>query len=95
MLSSEGYKMFRGSALMTPACNVIPARVIEGDWLYKPDTGYWYCNGRSYSPSILSDFVDYDEEIKSWVKAIQGLTVTAENVEQVYKLGEKVKEYIR
>lgn len=55
MLKCEGYKMFRGSALITPKnATIVPFRV-EGVWLYRPDVDYWYVNGRSFSPKVVSD----------------------------------------
>lgn len=54
MLECEGFRMFRGSALVTPACQVKPFRV-QGTWLYRPDFDYWYVAGHSYSPKIISD----------------------------------------
>ena len=55
MLCCEGYKMFQGSALVTPKNNtIVPFRMV-GTWLYKPDTNYWYVNGHSFCKSIVSD----------------------------------------
>jgi hypothetical protein len=55
MLKCEGYKMFRGSALITPKnATMLPFRV-EGDWLYKPDAKCWYCNGHSFPEGIVGD----------------------------------------
>lgn len=45
IISVEGYKAFTG-------CMRIDWRIaverICGDWLYRPDTNCWYCNGESY-----------------------------------------------
>lgn len=48
VITVEGYKMFTGTMRICwqhPEC---PPQEIYGDWLYRPDTGYWYCNGKSY-----------------------------------------------
>lgn len=55
MLECEGYKMFRGTATITPI-NQNPPFTVTGDWLYKPDTDCWYCNGRSFQADCVSDF---------------------------------------
>lgn len=52
MLTCEGYKMFYGSALISPV-NREPYRVY-GTWLYKPEYDCWYCNGRSFPAEIVS-----------------------------------------
>lgn len=40
MISVDGYKMFRGTMrIKYPKGDPIEAR---GDWLYKPEHGYWY-----------------------------------------------------
>lgn len=56
MLTREGYKMFKGWATVTPKDPGIPPMEIYGTWLYKPDTGCWYCAGSSFMESIVSDF---------------------------------------
>lgn len=48
VITVEGYKMFTGTMRICwqhPEC---PPQEIYGDWLYRPDTGYWYCAGKSY-----------------------------------------------
>lgn len=71
MLSCEGYKMFHGTVHISPVVRADGTRWKEpfdlaGVWLYKPDTGYWYCksdeNGwvSSFSDSIMSDFREWD-----------------------------------
>jgi len=48
VITVEGYKMFAGTMRICwqhPEC---PPQEIYGDWLYRPDTGYWYCDGKSY-----------------------------------------------
>lgn len=51
-LSCEGYKMFYGTMLITPQVTSLPSFTESGDWLYKPDTKCWYCNGRSFPESV-------------------------------------------
>ena len=41
MLQCDGYKMFHGTATITPA-NGKPPFDVTGTWLYRPDVGYWY-----------------------------------------------------
>jgi hypothetical protein len=50
MISVEGYKAFHGTMLITPKC-VAPFELVC-DWLYKPDTGCWYGNGRSFAEEV-------------------------------------------
>lgn len=58
MLCNEGYKMFYGSALVTPRNDTIqPFRPI-GVWLYRPDTDCWYVEGRSFVARLVSDIHD-------------------------------------
>ena len=46
MLKCEGYKMFVGTATITPkAANVKPFEIL-GTWLYKHEFDCWYVNGR-------------------------------------------------
>lgn len=48
MIQVEGYKAFRGTIKVVYKNPAIEPQEISGDWLYKPDTGYWYCGGRSF-----------------------------------------------
>lgn len=48
MICVEGYKAFRGTMLWTPGNPAYAPQKITGDWLYKPDTDCWYCQGRSF-----------------------------------------------
>lgn len=59
MLNVEGYKMFRGSALITPnpKSGRQPFREY-GDWLFKPTYNTWYVNGKSFDSTIVSDIHD-------------------------------------
>ena len=56
MLTCEGYKMFKGSAVVTPKNPKFPQMIIHGTWLYKPDTACWYCAGSSFMEEVVSDF---------------------------------------
>lgn len=51
IISVEGYKAFRGVMLWTPGNPEYRPQYIHGDWLYRPDTDCWYCNGRSFPAS--------------------------------------------
>lgn len=54
MLTCEGYKMFEGTATVTPKNPAFEPFKISGTCLYRPDTNCWYCNGRSFSADIVS-----------------------------------------
>ena len=41
MIKVEGYKAFKG--IMKVYTNCGEELEIEGSWLYRPDTGNWYC----------------------------------------------------
>ena len=47
MLTCEGYKMFKGSAVIDRETDPM---YVYGRWLYRPDTGYWYVNGSPAFP---------------------------------------------
>ena len=60
MLSCEGYKMFYGTATVTPVTGRPPFQA-TGTWLYKPEYKCWYCQPdtgfcSSYPALIVSDF---------------------------------------
>ena len=59
MLKCEGYKMFKGTATVTPV-NRDPFDV-TGTWLYKPEHRCWYCNGHSYPESIIDNIREEHE----------------------------------
>ncbi len=50
IIAVEGYKAFSGCMLIEFIKR--PSQYIRGDWLYRPDTGCWYCNGLSY-PAVI------------------------------------------
>lgn len=52
MLKLEGYKMFKGVMRITPKSESVKPFEIESTWLYRPDTEYWYGDGRSFHKSI-------------------------------------------
>jgi len=55
MMTCEGFKMFEGSALITPKNDTMQPFRIHGTWLYKPDYDVWYVNGRSYPAEVVGD----------------------------------------
>lgn len=48
VISTEGYKAFRGTMHVTPGNPAFQPYDLDGDWLYKPDTECWYCKGHSF-----------------------------------------------
>jgi len=54
MLTCEGYRMFQGTATVTPVAR--PAFDVTGTWLYKPEYRCWYVNGSSYPADIVGNF---------------------------------------
>ena len=42
MLQCDGFKMFHGSATVTPV-NGKPPYTMTGTWMYHPEKKYWYC----------------------------------------------------
>ena len=60
MLKCDGYKMFIGSALITPVNGRAPFR-LHGTWLYRPDVDCWYVQkqgefAQSMPCDVVSDF---------------------------------------
>lgn len=55
MLECEGYKMFYGTATVTPKNPKFPPRTLTGTWLYKPEYHCWYVDGQSHAAEIVSD----------------------------------------
>lgn len=55
MLECEGYKMFKGSALIVPRNPNMKSWRETGTWLYKPEYKYWYVNGKSLDERIVKD----------------------------------------
>ena len=57
MICVEGYKAFRGKMKITPFSVTDqgpPPFILEGDWLYKPETDCWYGCGRSFCAGICT-----------------------------------------
>lgn len=54
MLCCEGYKMFKGAAMVVPKNPKFPPRAERGTWLYKPEYDCWYVNGHSYPSEIVN-----------------------------------------
>lgn len=61
MIKVEGFKAFRGIMKITPKTDKILPFEVEGDWLYKPDYGCWYCKGSSFMEGICEVVKDYTE----------------------------------
>lgn len=58
MLSCEGYKMFEGTATVTPTNPAFEPFTLTGTWLYKPEHNTWYCNGRSFPACLVGNIVE-------------------------------------
>lgn len=58
MIQVEGYKAFHGKMQITPKCADIAPFILEGDWLYRPDTGCWYGCGRSFCTDICTPITE-------------------------------------
>lgn len=52
VISVEGYKAFRGTMRISP--RGAEAYELCGNWLYKPGTGCWYGNGRSFPKEVCT-----------------------------------------
>ncbi|MBQ6945389.1 MAG: hypothetical protein IJN43_13840 [Ruminococcus sp.] len=52
MIKVEGYKAFEGVLRITPKCVNVEPFELEGQFLYKPDTGCWYGKGSSFPEEI-------------------------------------------
>ena len=52
MIKVEGYKAFKGVMKITPKNTEFKPFLLEGEWLYKPDTDCWYGDSRSFCASI-------------------------------------------
>lgn len=69
MIKVDGYKAFHGVMRITPKSKCVSPFEVEGDWLYKPDTGCWYCKGRSYGADICTVVRD-DSEMQTPKKPV-------------------------
>lgn len=52
VINVEGYKAFRGTMRISPRGS--EAYELCGNWLYKPGTGCWYGNGRSFPKEVCT-----------------------------------------
>ncbi len=52
IITVEGYKAFRGKLKVSPKIEKVKPFLVEGDFIYKPDTGCWYGRGCSYAADI-------------------------------------------
>jgi len=50
MIVSEGIRAFRGIMRIEPKCK--EPFYLEGDWVYRPETGCWYGCGCSFGEDI-------------------------------------------
>lgn len=57
MLECEGYRMFRGSMRIHQGRGGRYVQIVSGVWLYKPESGCWYCGGKSY-PALICELVE-------------------------------------
>ena len=98
MLKSEGYKMFRGSAVIRPKNPQFPAHEVTGDWLYKPEYDCWYVNGHSYPAGIVTDIFDYENEcvfvLMEKILALEDMAVTEENAAEIRELVAETKNLL-
>lgn len=62
MLTSEGYKMFRGIGQIRNAQTGQIVESQDGDWLYKPEYDCWYVNGSSYPAECVTVVEDRTEK---------------------------------
>ena len=62
MLTSEGYKMFRGTGAIHNAKTGKEIELQCGDWLYKPEYDCWYVNGHSYPAECVKVLTDETEK---------------------------------
>ena len=58
MLEVEGYKMFKGTAVIVPKVDNIKPFKVGGTWLFKPEWGLWYVNGMPYSNEVVTNIVE-------------------------------------
>lgn len=60
MLTCEGYRMFYGTATVTPVSGFAQME-ITGTWLYKPEHDCWYVNGASYTANVVSNIREKEQ----------------------------------
>ena len=100
MISREGIKAFRGKATIAPKNTKIEPFEVIGDWVYKPETDCWYCNGKSFMSSIVTDIREEPDvkelvkEIEARIVAIRFLLVNEENKEAVEWAIERTEQWV-
>lgn len=53
IIKVDGYRMFIGTMrILNPEDG--SKEEVTGEWLYRPDTGCWYCDGRTYTWSMCT-----------------------------------------
>ena len=67
MITVDKYKAFHGVMRIESKLKRVPVVEIEGDWLYKPHTNTWHCNGISY-PAKFCVVVSDDSEKQTPIK---------------------------
>ena len=63
MITVDNYKAFHGLMRIESKSKRVPVIEIEGDWLYKPHTNTWHCNGISYPAKICTVVKDDAEKL--------------------------------
>ena len=92
MIKCEGIKAFHGSATIRPKTDKVAPFEVEGDWVYKPETGCWYCGGRSFAEDIVTGIRERPEheelinELQAKLVAIDTIAVTTENTSEIREL---------
>ena len=98
MLSSEGYKMFRGTARIVPLTGRYKPYEVTGDWLYKPEWDCWYVKGSSYPAEIVKDIREEKNEVmddlREKIAVLNALVVKNENAGEIAEMvGKLYREY--
>ena len=99
MLSSEGYKMFRGTARIVPLTDRFAPYEVSGDWLYKPEWDCWYVNGSSYPAEIVKDIREESETmlmeaLGAKISALSSVVVNDGNMEEVRAMCDDIKKWL-
>lgn len=85
MINCEGIKAFHGTATIKPKNDKFTPFDMSGDWIYKSETGCWYCRGHSFMCSIVEnireepDFSELISEIDKRINVIKSLVIGEEN----------------
>ena len=100
MIKAEGIMAFHGTATIRPKNLVFEAYDLSGDWVYKQDTGCWYCKGSSYMKDIVTDIreemqaADLIGELEARINALKVIAVTNENVEEIVEMIDNVEKWL-